>query len=314
MRSQRRLQTKKVPIRPHPLSLSYEERGQKCMQLSVITVTTNTATYQRDILRQNLASVKSGAEGLEFEHFVSDNGSTDDTVAMIKKEFPNVKVIENGKNLGFGGANNTAFRQSTGEFVLFLNPDNVVRPGSLKILYEYMLAHPKVGIVGPKLVDQFGKLNQDALPRRFPKLLDQVCVLLKVGRILPACLKKYLYSDLDFNQKQAVDSVRGSFMSVRRALLNKLGWGFDPRYFIWFDDADLCREAWTNGYKVVYNPSVECIDYVGQTFRNIPSVQKQKWFTESMVKYFRKWEGWKWVIVAVLRPIAIFITWIFTKF
>ena len=192
MRSQRRLQIKKIPIRPHPLSLSYEERGQKCMQLSVITVTTNTATYQRDILRQNLASVKSGAEGLEFEHFVSDNGSTDDTVAMIKKEFPNVKVIENGKNLGFGGANNTAFRQSTGEFVLFLNPDNVVRPGSLKILYEYMLAHPKVGIVGPKLVDQFGKLNQDALPRRFPKLLDQVCVLLKVGRILPACLKKYL--------------------------------------------------------------------------------------------------------------------------
>lgn len=260
------------------------------MQLSVITVTTNTAKHQKDIFRQNLASVqKELGEGIEGEHFVSDNGSTDDTVAMVKKEFPNVKVIENGKNLGFGAANDMAFKQSTGEFVLFLNPDNIVRPGSLKILYEYMVAHPKVGIVGPKLVDQFGKLNKDALPRRFPKLFDQVCILLKIHKLFPACLNKYLYADLDTDKKQTVESVRGSFMFVRRELLDKLGWAFDPRYFIWFEDVDLCREAWTNGYKVVYNPSVESVDYVGQTFRNISSMQKRKWFMASMIKYFIKW-------------------------
>lgn len=281
------------------------------MQLSVITVTTNTATYQKDIFRENLASVKLGAGDLQYEHFISDNGSSDETVKIVKTEFPNVKVIENGKNLGFGAANDTAFKQSSGEFVLFLNPDNIVRPGSLKILYEYMLAHPKVGIVGPKLVDQFGKLNKDALPRRFPKLFDQVCILLKIGRVFPSCLKKYLYSDLDFNQKQVVDSVRGSFMFVRRELLDKLGWAFDPRYFIWFDDADLCKEAWTNGYKVVYNPLVESVDYVGQTFRNIPSVQKQKWFTDSMVKYFKKWHpAWQTFIIICLRPFAILFTWL----
>ncbi len=271
------------------------------MQLSIITVTTNTATYQKEIFRQNLASVNTGWYGTDLsralpfrgegniEHLVSDNGSTDDTVAMIKKEFPNVKVIENGKNLGFGGGNNTAFWKSTGDFVLFLNPDNIVRHGSLKVLYDYMLAHPKVGIVGPKLVDQFGKLNKDALPRRFPKLFDQICILLKINKLFPSCLNKYLYADLDINKKQTVDSVRGSFMFVRRELLDKLGWGFDPRYFIWFEDVDLCREAWTNGYKVVYNPSVECVDYVGQTFRNISSAQKRKWFIASMIKYFIKW-------------------------
>ncbi|MBI5254496.1 glycosyltransferase, partial [Candidatus Falkowbacteria bacterium] len=162
-------------------------------------------------------------------------------------------------------------------------------PGSLKVLYDYMLAHPKVGIVGPKLVDQFGKLNKDALPRRFPKLLDQICILLKISKLFPSCLKKYLYADLDATKEQEVDSVRGSFMFVRRELLDKLGWGFDPRYFIWFEDVDLCREAWTRGYKVVYNPFVESIDYVNQTFRHISFLQKRKWFMASMIKYFIKW-------------------------
>lgn len=280
------------------------------MQLSVITVTTNTATYQKEILCQNLTAVKLGAENLDVEHFISDNGSTDDTITMIKKEFPNVKVVENGQNLGFGAANNTAFKQSTGEFVLFLNPDNIVRPGSLQVLYDYMRAHPTVGIVGPKLVDQDGRPHAETQPRRFPKFLDQVCILLKFGRLFPACLKKYLYTDLDINLEQPVDSVRGSFMFVRRTLLDKLGWAFDPRYFIWFEDVDLCHEAWTRGYEVIYNPAVECVDYFGQTFRHTPSIQKQKWFTESMVKYFRKWEGWKWLIIALLRPIAIILAWI----
>jgi len=293
------------------------------MNLSIITVTFNTATHQRDIFRQNLASVQSEVnhltpdpspckgEGNVIEHFVSDNGSTDDTVAMVKKEFPSVKIIENGKNLGFAGGNNSAFKQATGEFILFLNPDNIVKPGSFNFLIDYMRAHPKVGIVGPKLVDQFGKLNEDAKPRRFPKLLDQICILLKIGRIFPSCLKKYLYSDLDFNQKQTVDSVRGSFMFVRRELLDKLGWAFDSRYFIWFEDVDLCREAWTNGYKVVYNPSVECVDYVSQTFKNLPSLQKQKWFTESTVKYFKKWHPvWQVFIIKCLRPFALLFTWL----
>ena len=101
-----------------------------------------------------------------IEHFISDNGSTDDTVAMVKR-ISECEGDREWKEFGIWRGNNTAFWQSTGEFVLFLNPDNIVRPGSLKILYNYMLAHPKVGIVGPKLVDQFGKINKDALPRRF---------------------------------------------------------------------------------------------------------------------------------------------------
>lgn len=272
------------------------------MRLSVITVTTNTATHQKDIFRQCLASVETGWYGPDLsralpfrgegnmEHFVSDNGSTDDTVQMVKTEFPNVKVIENGKNLGFGGGNNVAFWKSTGEFVLFLNPDNIVRPGSLKVLYDYMLAHPKVGIVGPKLVDQFGKINESAKPRRFPKFFEQIVILLKLPHIFPRVLDEYAYKDMDMEKKQEVDSVRGSFMFVRRKLLDGLGRAFDPRYFIWFEDVDLCREAWIKGYKVVYNPSVECVDYVGQTFKRLSFFKKQRWFAASMFKYFYKWK------------------------
>jgi GT2 family glycosyltransferase len=82
---------------------------------------------------------------------------------------------------------------------------------------------------------------------------------------------------------------------------------------MWFDDVDLCKEAWTKGYKVVYNPSVECVDYVSQTFKNLSSIQKQEWFTDSMAKYFRKWEGGAWIIIAVLRPFALSITWFLFK-
>src|SRR3989338_7604083 len=107
------------------------------MDLSIITVNTNDKAKIIDQIRSTIA----GAEGLVYEQIISDNGSTDGSVAEIRRQFPQVQVVENGKNVGFGAANNSALPLAHGEFVLFLNPDMRVEKGSLKLLVDWMRAH-----------------------------------------------------------------------------------------------------------------------------------------------------------------------------
>jgi len=274
------------------------------MDLSVITVTLNVS----NLIREQVVSVKNGCKHISFEQFVVDNGSADGTPEIIEKEFPHVKVTKNGRNAGFGFSNNEAAKLATGEFLLFLNPDMRVEDGSLNKMVEWMRSHPEVGLASCKLVDEHGNINKDAQPRRFPGLFDQLVIILKIPHVFPSVLNKYLFKDFDPNKEQEVESVRGSFMIMRREVYQKLGWAFDPRYFIWFEDVDTCREVKRLGYKVFYTPVIYCVDYVGQTFKKQPSSMKQKWFMQSMVKYFKKWEPWyKWMPIGTLAPVGIFL-------
>ena len=223
-------------------------------------------------------------------------------------------MIENGKNIGFGAANNAGHAKATGEFILLLNPDMRLEPGSLKVLVDWMRSHEDVGIVSPKLVAQDGSIQKDALPRRFPGLLDQLAIVLKLSHVFPGLLNRYVYKGFDPEKEQDVDSVRGSFLLLRKSIADRLGWIFDPRYFIWFEDVDICREVKKMGFRVVYTPIISCVDYVGQTFKRFPSVQKQQWFTKSMIAYFAKWEApWKAVVLRIARPVGIVLTWIHSK-
>lgn len=257
------------------------------MLLSIITVNYN----DKEKILDQIRSVQSGTSGILFEQIVVDNGSSDDSLALIRAQFPQVQIVENGENLGFGEANNRGVHVSSGEFVLFLNPDMRVAPGSLGTLVNWMRAHPDVGIASCRLVDQEGLTQQDALPRRFPNLWHLFAMLVKIPHFFPWILNRYLYHGFDPKKEQDVDSVRGSFLLTRRTILDTLGWAFDPRYFIWFEDVDTCREVKRLGFRVVYTPIVSCVDYVGQTFKRQPSYQKQVWFTQSMVVYVRKWYG-----------------------
>ncbi len=280
------------------------------MDLSIITVNTN----DKEKLIPQIQSLVFGGEGISYEQIISDNGSTDGSVEEIKNSFPEVIVVENGKNVGFGSANNSGFVKASGNFLLLLNPDMRVESGSLKKIVDWMQAHPDVGIVSPKLIREDGTLQQSALPRRFPGLIDQVAIILKLPHIFPSLLNRYLYKGFDSEKEQDVDSVRGSFMLMRREIADRLGWVFDPRYFIWFEDVDTCREVQKLGYRVVYTPIISCVDYVGQTFKRQPSVQKQKWFTASMIKYFQKWEApLKTLILRLVRPIGLALTWLHSK-
>ncbi len=276
------------------------------MNLSVITVTWNSAK----LIGEQIESVKNGCRNILFEEIVVDNGSIDETVKIIKEKYPWVKLIENKTNLGFGVPNNMAVKISTGEFLLFLNPDMRVDVGSLDKMVEWMSSHTDVGLASCRLIDENGILNADAQPRRFPGVLDQLAIILKLPHLFPSILNHYMFKGFDADKEQEVDSVRGSFVIMRREVLEKLGWAFDPRYFIWFEDVDICREVKRLGYKVVHTPIISCVDYIGQSFKQRTTLWKQVNFTKSMLQYFQKWTPtYTWIWIAIFRPVGIVMAW-----
>jgi len=260
-----------------------------------------------------MQSVREGCEKISFEQIVVDNGSKDNTVEIVRS-FSHAKLIANTENTGFAAANNQGVKIASGDFLLFLNPDMLAAPGSLDKMVGWLVKHPDAGIVSCKLTDAEGNFNPEASPRRFPTVWDQAALLLKLSHVLPFVLNKYLMKNFEPNKEQEVDSVRGAFMLVRKEIMEQLGWAFDPRYFIWFEDVDLCREIKRLGYKVIYTPIISCVDYVGQSFIKQETLWKQKNFTASMLTYFKKWEPWyKWGIIWILRPVGIALTWFLTK-
>lgn len=304
------------------------------MELSIITVTWNSKQTIGRLIDSIPAAVFDPKTGrsLSYEHWVVDNASTDGTAEWLKEKYgnetiigqnmssesfeyssdviPRVRLWKNSKNEGFGAANNWAFHRAQGDFILFLNPDMKLESESLFKAVEWMWYHREVGIMSPKLVTETGEINLNAGPRRFPAVWDQLAIVFKVPHIFPKVLDTYLMKDFDYSQEQEVDSVRGSFMLVRHDFLAKIKTAFDPRYFIWFEDVDLCREARKHEYRVVYNPAIQAIDYVGQSFNQRTTMWKQKNFTASMVKYFKKWGPWyAAILVRTARPFGIALAW-----
>lgn len=277
------------------------------MDLSIVTVTWNSEKFIAEQLRSVFAS-----EGpATFEVFVVDNASTDGTraqLAQVRRQFPQVQCVENTENVGFARANNQAIAHARGRYVLLLNPDMRVFPNTLACAVQYMDAHPEVGVMGPHLVDAQGKTVPHV--RRFPTWKDQIAIVLKLPHIFPGILRKYLFTDFDYTKEALVDSVRGSFFLIRREVIEKLG-GLDERYFIWFEEVDYCKQVWAAGWKIAYTPEVTCRDYVGRSFALVAGYRKQRYFTGSMVIYFKKWHArWQSLALQCVRPLALALAWV----
>ncbi len=277
------------------------------LDVTIITVPWNS----EELIADQIRSVGLGCQTITHEQIVVDNGSVDRTCEIVKQDFPDVTLIRNEKNLGFAAANNIAAVRARGEYILFLNPDMRVLKGSLDTIVSWMHEHKDVGLVSCKLVDSHRNLNKEALPRRLPRLRDMLAMILKIPHVYEKVLDHYMMKDFNAEKEQEVDSVRGSFMLIRKEILDTLGFAFDPRYFIWFEDVDLCREVKKLGYRVMYTPTISCVDYVGQSFKKRNTLWKQKQFTKSMLTYFKKWEPWYvWMWLWLARPFGIMLAWI----
>jgi GT2 family glycosyltransferase len=280
------------------------------MDLSIITVTWNSAEFITD----QIISVKKACKNVSYEHFIIDNASTDATVEIIEKNFSEIKLIKNSSNLGFAAANNLAVKQAQGKYFLFLNPDMRLEEGGLDTMVAWMNKHSDVGIAGCKLVSRENKIRQMHKPTKFPTLISLSLTALKIAAFFPQLMNRYSYTDEELNQDKEVDAVRGSFLLMRREIVENLGFGFDPRYFIWFEDVDICREAQRLGYKVMFTPIISCIDYAGQSFKKQNILKRQKQFFESAIIYLKKWEPrYKSMILWMVQWFGIGIVWMYMK-
>lgn len=254
------------------------------MHLSVITVSYNV----KDHLRECIRSVCRAAEGMSWEYLIVDNASSDGSADMIANEFSALQLIRNNENRGFGAANNQALQQARGEYILLLNPDMRVQQDTLRRMYAFMKQHPDIGIASCRLVDENGAMLREV--RRFPDVWSQFLVLTKLDKLFPGSLKRYHYAQLDLEKQQDVDQVRGSFFMISHACMQQVGL-FDETFFVWFEEVDYCKRAHELGWRVVYTPVAQAVDYKGQSFKRVSRIKKRWWYLKSLLYFFRK-HGW----------------------
>lgn len=258
------------------------------MDLSIVIVSWKV----KDKLRANLSALFNSQGDFSYEVLVVDNNSADGTIEMIKAEFPQVKLIANLENFGFARANNQAIKECTGDYLLLLNPDMLVNSDTLIKSLTWAKNNQQAAVSSFRLVNEKGETIKHV--RRFPSLFDQLMVILKVPHFLPFVLNRYLYSNFNYDKEARVDSVRGAFFLINKKVWQEISnqeWPLlDERYFIWFEEVDFCKQVYQNGGEVWYSPAATCLDYIGASFGQVKINTKQKYFEESMIKYFKKWK------------------------
>jgi GT2 family glycosyltransferase len=210
------------------------------------------AYRSKDMLRTALDSIRAYPPSGGASVWVVDNDSRDGTAELIRAEYLDVHFIQAGHNLGFSRANNIAIPQGSAPFVLALNPDAALVPGTLDRLIEILEDRPEVGIIGPKLVRPDGSFDH-ASRRSFPTILGALGHFTGLGRRSSAApgLSQYRAPDVTAGP---VDAVNGAFMLMRRDALDQVGL-FDEGYWMYMEDLDLCYRFRQAGWLTWYEPS-----------------------------------------------------------
>ena len=245
--------------------------------LSVIIVTRNTC----QLACAAIESVLNGQDNPSREIFLVDNGSTDETPAVVAKRFPSVHLLRSDRNLGFARANNLAARQAQGQFLLLLNSDAALQPESLAAAVGWMRAHPDCGVAGVQL------LNPDGSPQNsianFPTLATE---LLNKSLLRRLCPRRYPGKEQRFIEPIEVETVVGACMIIRRDLWDAIG-GLDERYFFFLEETDFCLQTRRLGKRLMHLPQIAVWHGQGQTAKkNSPAARIEYW--RSRYIYFAK--------------------------
>ncbi len=227
------------------------------MKLSIVIICWNNLNVIRDCLR----SIYDGTHTTKFEVLVTDNGSTDGSVQYIRENYPAVRVIENGANLGFAKGNNCGIRQTTGEYVLILNPDTIVHDGSLDRWIAFADRHPNVGAFGCRVQNPDSSYQVSARP--FPTIARYwiAALFLRFLGMISDAFVSDQYPGWKGDTERPVDWQSGCCLMARGDLLLRLG-GFDERFFYHFEEVDLCKRVWDSGFSIRFTP-VASITHLG---------------------------------------------------
>ncbi len=259
----------------------------KTLGVSVIIVNWNT----RDFLRDCLRLVYEQTQAITFEVIVIDNASSDDSAAMVRREFPQAILIKNPENRGFAAANNQGMAIAQGRHVLLLNPDTIVLDRAIEKTMAFADLHPDVGIVGCQVWENETKVQRTCFA--FPSLRNLIVQKTGLRRLFPR--SRFFGSDnmgwWDRDTESDVDVVSGMFMFVRNQAIRQVGM-MDEDYFIYAEETDWCFRFWKAGWRCVFTPVARIIHRDGgNKSTDLVRVQTYVQFQKSMLIFYRKHRG-----------------------
>ncbi|MCK4559669.1 MAG: glycosyltransferase [Calditrichia bacterium] len=276
--------------------------------LSIIIVNYNV----RDFLMHALESIQRAVVNIPHEIFIVDNASVDGSVEMVKNRFPDVKLIENQINKGFAAANNQAMKESSGEFIVLINPDTVVQEDTFSRLIEFMEKNPDAGAATCKILNPDGSFSVDSR-HSIPTPMTAFWKQIGFSRLFPKSkiFAGYNLTYLDENEIYPVDAISGSFMFIRRAAFEKVGY-LDEDYFMYCEDVDYCYRITRSGWKVYYAPVSDIIHYKGESTKknNLDYVLN---FNKSLYIFYKKhfhkkyFSFFAWIILLGIFLRGVFI-------
>ncbi len=280
---------------------------ERKIKASVFVVSYNTV----DLLRQCLNSLFANTAGLDYEVVVVDNVSADGSADMVRREFPQVRLIANTVNVGFAAANNQAFKEANADYIFLMNPDAVIRPGAIVNAVAFMDAHPEAGMCGGRIRNPDGGLEPSA--RRFPGVISNFLILSGLSDRYPTSpiFGRADYKYFDHQSVLEVDWVPGTFTALRSSMLQQIGF-FDERFYLYYEETDLCLRARRAGWKIFFTPDAEIVHEGGACSKtrkdhdfDTGGSQLLSFRLRSEYLYFRKNHG----LLSVLGNATVEIGW-----
>ena len=253
--------------------------------LSIVIVSWNTKKY----LEECLTSLQTIDGNLSVEIIVVDNASTDGSPEMIRTQFPNVKLMETGANLGFAGGNNIGLKEVSGKYICLINSDANVPHDCLPKMHSYMEQQPTIGLLGPGMLRPDGRVYRSGM--RFPTLWNLLLRALFLDSLFKGFgfFGGYLMKDFQFDRTRDIDVLNGWLWMARREALNQVG-SLDDRFFMYAEDVDWCKRFHLAGWRVVFYPEAKALHYGGASAASAPSrfnVEMQR----ANLKYWKKYHG-----------------------
>ncbi|MDI6403006.1 glycosyltransferase, partial [Balneolaceae bacterium ANBcel3] len=251
--------------------------------VSVVVVNYNVKEFVANLL----GSVQKASEKLKVEVIVVDNASSDGSVNYLKKRFPDLQLIANKDNAGFGKANNQAIHKANGKYILLINPDTLVRKDTLQTMFNHMEKHPESAAAGCKILNPDGTFAPESR-RSVPTPMSALWKILGMNRLFPKSKRfsAYYMGGLDEDKEGMVPVLSGAFMFCRADVLKKIK-GFDERFFMYGEDIDLCYRITKEGWNIDYVPSTSIIHYKGESTKK-ENLDYVLTFNKAMYQFFTK--------------------------
>ncbi|MFH1597693.1 MAG: glycosyltransferase family 2 protein [Patescibacteria group bacterium] len=263
------------------------------MDLSIVILNYKS----KGLLKQCLKGIQLIGLQLNYEIIVIDNASGDGSIEMVREQFPRVRLIASPSNCGYAAGNNLGLKKAQGKYILVLNPDITILNNAIRVMFDFMEKEKEAGIVGPKLINPDGSIQMSC--RQFPTIKTIVYRRTPLGKLPGArkLLRKFLMIDWDHQVVREVDWMLGACYLIRKSALDQVGL-FDDRFFLYFEDVDLCRRFWQARYKVYYLPQADMVHYhqrlsaINPGFKGVFGYATRVHII-SGIKYFAKYFGAK---------------------